>query len=113
MNSSPDFFERVTAYVLGMLFGAAIGAVLAWLAGIFSGTLGVAFMEVSFASWMLAGAAFFGLLGAFFGVSVGTLVGRVIGWIFRFETLFDTGGWWAAMVLAVLGLVLWYGLRGA
>jgi hypothetical protein len=109
----PDLSERVTACVLGMLFGAAIGAVLAWLAGIFSGTLGVAFMEVSFASWMLAGAAFFGVLGAVFGVSVGTLIGQVIGWIFGFEKLFDTGGWWAALVLAVLGLVFWYGLRAA
>jgi hypothetical protein len=111
--NGPDLSERITAAVLGALFGAAIGAVLAWLAGVFSGTLGVAFMEVSFAWWALAGAAFFGLLGAVFGVSVGTLVGRVIGWIFQFEKLFDTGGWWAALVLAVLGLVLWYGLRGA
>ncbi|TWO72023.1 hypothetical protein FN976_04695 [Caenimonas sedimenti] len=104
---SPSLSERVICALVAAVFGAVLGAVVAWLLGVFSATLGTAFMDVSFSKCIAAGAMAFALLGAILGTSMGTFVGHAISAIFHFERLeSSTGPWWAfAILLVVAGML--------
>lgn len=107
--AKPNFSERVVAAVLGSVFGAVIGLVLAWLVGVYSNTLGPGQVNVSLTRWVASSAVVFGVLGAVLGSAAGTVVGNVIAAIFAFERLENepTPWWFVLLCLAVaMGLIL-------
>ena len=104
--ASPSLSERVVSALLAGVFGAVLGAVLAWLLGIYSNTLGPAFMEVSFAQWVGGGAVVFAVLGAVFGTAMGGFIGDCISAIVAFERLDgDRNPWWIILAL-IVGVVI-------
>ena len=100
------FSERLVSALLGMLFGALIGLACAWLLGMYSQRLGAGAFPVSFQKSALGGAAFFGIAGALFGASAGTLVGRAFAAMFAFERREEDGlPLWGEVLLVVLGVI--------
>ena len=81
----PDLGERLVSGAVGALFGAIIGGVLAWVFGVYSGTLGPGGMAMGPKAWIMLPAAAFGVSGLVFGSDVGTMIGAVIKAMVEFE----------------------------
>jgi drug/metabolite transporter (DMT)-like permease len=100
--------ERLVSAILGVLFGAVIGAILVWLLGVYSHSLPTSPTALDVRYWIAMPAIAFGLVGLIFGSAVGTVIGTVFSALFESEqergstpvtwvvagVLFLAGAWW-------------------
>ena len=88
-----NLHERLVAAVLGGLWGALAGFLLAAFISIAArGVFDAGLLIANWKSTIVACAAVFATLGLVFGVSVGTLVGSTIYWFFNLVRQDDSGG---------------------
>ena len=101
--------DRISAAVVGSVFGAIVGFALAWIIGVYSNTLGPGIASVSFRHWITGCAIGFGVVGLLFGPYVGTLLGSVIRGIFEFESADKYVPTWiiVLVLLAIITGVWW------
>jgi high-affinity Fe2+/Pb2+ permease len=106
-----NLFDRLTTALTAAIFGALLGAVMAWLFGAYSQTMGSSRMFVMASDWIFGGAALFAILGFVLKEDAGTIVGEFINAIFQFERAdqsFEVG-WVGALVALVIGAgIVWY-----
>lgn len=79
------FGDRIASAFVGAVVGAVIGAAVAWWLGVYRDVLPVAELKPVFVRWIGGSALGFGLVGLLFGPVVGSLLGVVIGALFRAE----------------------------
>ena len=101
--------DRLTYALLSGIFGAAIGFVLAWLAGVHA-TRGAAAFAVDFRYWMMVSGAAFAIVGFLLGEHAGTVVGTVIKIIFEAERPRDNDVSGVILVLIVIAVGVWFWL---
>ena len=110
--SGISFGERATSACIGALFGGLIGAVLVWLWGVYSQTLGPGHGVAHPVHWVLSAAAALAAYGFVRGSHVGSLIGDILSGLFEFERQdreIDIPIWLAVFFWAcVVGAVVWW-----
>nr|WP_315465920.1 hypothetical protein [uncultured Rhodoferax sp.] len=88
-----NLHERLVAAILGGLWGALAGFLLAAFMSLTAGRVFDAGLLIANWKSTIAGCAtVFAALGLVFGVSIGTLVGSTIHWFFNLVRQDDSGG---------------------
>lgn len=112
----PSIGKRLVAATLGALFGGVIGAILAWLLGMYSRRLVAPPFDASFKHWILGAGLVFAMLGLLRGSGVADLIGDTFNAVFRFEwgSDDDEASVWGWLVAVALGLILaWFWYSGS
>jgi len=112
MGANMNLQERLVAAILGGLWGAVAGFLLAVFMSIAAGRVfDAGLLIANWQSTIVGCAAVFATLGLVFGISTGTLIGSTIHWFFNLIRQNDSGGllanesiWVKLLVLA--GIIL-------
>jgi hypothetical protein len=80
-----SFGERLSSAGFSALFGLLIGAILTWLLGVYSQTLGPSDIDLNAKHLIFGTSAVFALLGFILGSNVGTIIGSAFSWLYEFE----------------------------
>lgn len=98
--------DRLASAAFGAVWGALIGAILVWLHGVYSQTLGPATTDIDAQRWIAGSALFFAALGLVFNLGIGSIIGSALNALLRFETFEDQSTVSGLLKGAVLVLVV-------